>query len=237
MELSLKELRQKLRSHANPAKAEVYKRFFKTGKGQYGHGDRFIGLTVPLQRSLAKQFVHLGLTDIDALLQSPIHEERLTALLILVAQYKKAPQRQRKVIFEFYLNRSARVNNWDLVDLSAYHIVGAHLEGQPHDILFKLARSKNLWKRRIAIVASFHNITRGKSEPTLILAAMLLKDKEELIHKAVGWMLREVGKRVGRDVLEDFLCRNYKHMPRVMLRYAIERLPLERRIAYLKAEL
>ncbi len=233
----LSQLRQELRAHADPAKAEVLKKFFKTGKGEYGHGDRFIGLTVPRQRSIARQYLHLTLKDVALLLDSPIHEERLTAVLILVAQFKVADDKKRKVIFEFYLKKAARINNWNLVDLSAYHIVGAYLDGKTHDILFKLARSSNLWKRRIAIVASFYNICKRKSEPTLILAGMLLKDKQDLIHKAVGWMLREVGKRVGQDVLEDFLCRNYKHMPRVMLRYAIERLPEGRRKAYLNAEL
>lgn len=224
-------------AHADPAKAEGMKKFFKTGKGAYGHGDRFLGVTVPQQRSIVKHYLHLSLKDISFLLNSPTHEERLTAVLILVAQFKKADPKGRKAVYEFYLKKAARINNWDLVDASAYHIVGSYLDGKPHDILFKLARSSNLWKRRIAIVASFHNICKRKSEPTLIIAGMLLKDKQELIHKAVGWMLREVGKRVGMDVLEDFLCRKYKHMPRVMLRYAIERLPEQRRKEYLQAEI
>lgn len=233
----LSQLRLELRKHASLTKARIAQRFFKTAKGEYGYGDRFLGVAVPTQRRIAKEFLHLEFKDIQELLKSPIHEERLIALIILVHQFKHAKGQKRKLIYEFYLKNAARVNNWDLVDTSAHHIVGAYLDGKKHDILFSLARSSNLWKRRIAIVATFHFIRHGKSQPTLSLAKLLLKDKEELMHKAVGWMLREVGKRAGRDRMEDFLCREYKKMPRVMLRYAIEHLSPQRRKAYLHAEL
>jgi 3-methyladenine DNA glycosylase AlkD len=237
MPSDIQQLRKDLKSKASKAKAEVARKFFKTGIGQYGHGDKFIGVTVPEQRAISKNYLHLTIKEIGALLDSPIHEERLTALLVLVAQYKNADSKKRHDIFKFYLKKAERVNNWDLVDLSAYHIVGAHITDDDYKILLKLARSKNLWKRRIAMVATFKHICDGKSEPTFQLAQILFKDPEELMHKAAGWMLREVGKRVSRDKMEDFLCRNYQKMPRIMLRYAIEHLPPARRKAYLDAEI
>ncbi len=231
------QLRKDLKTKSNPARAIISQKFFKTGKGEYGHGDVFIGVTVPVQRTIASKYLHLSLKDIGTLLDSHIHEERLTAILILVAQFNKGTEKQRKAIYQFYLKKAPRINNWDLVDASAYQIVGAYLNHKNHEVLLKLARSKSLWKRRIAIVACFHTIRQGKKEPTLTVASMLLKDDQELIHKAAGWMLREVGKRVGMDIMEDYLCRNYKKMPRVMLRYSIERLSPERRKAYLQAEI
>ena len=233
---NLSQLRKDLKAQAKPTKALAALKFFKTAKGQYGYGDKFIGVTVPEQRQISKNYLHLSLNDISTLLDSPIHEERLTSLLILVAQYQRADEKKRHDIFKFYLKKAERVNNWDLVDLSAYHIVGAHLTDNDYKILITLARSKNLWKRRIAMVATFKHICDGKSEPTFQLAKLLFKDPEELMHKAAGWMLREVGKRVSRDKMEDFLCRNYQRMPRLMLRYAIEHLSPARRKAYLEAE-
>lgn len=234
---SILQLRQELRAKAKPSKALLAQKFFKTAKGQYGYGDKFIGVTVPEQRAISKNYLHLTFKEITTLLDSAIHEERLTALLILVAQYKKSDAKKRHDIFKFYLKKAERVNNWDLVDLSAYHIVGAHLTNDDFKVLLQLARSKNLWKRRIAMVATFKHICDGKSEPTFQLAKLLFKDPEELMHKAAGWMLREVGKRVSRDKMEDFLCRNYQRMPRIMLRYAIEHLSPARRKAYLNAEM
>lgn len=213
------------------------KRFFKTAPGQYGHGDEFLGITVPVQREIARQFADLPLKDISLLLHSAIHEERLTALIILVEQFKTAPTARRAEIFEFYLAHALRVNNWDLVDASAHHIVGAHLHGgkdKSFALLKRLARSKNLWERRIAMVATWHSIQKGDHEPALTIAALLLEDEEDLMHKAAGWMLREVGKRASQEALEGFLQRHHKVMPRTMLRYAIERFPEPQRQKYLR---
>ena len=236
MSALLIQLRKTLRFQADPKKAEISKRFFKTGKGAYAQGDRFLGVTVPQQRRIAKQFPDLTFKDLSVLLNSPIHEERLTAILILVEQFKNGNKLKRKAVYEFYLKKAARINNWDLVDVSAYHIVGAYLDGKYMAVLTRLAHSKILWKRRIAIVATFYDIQKGRSQPTLMLAEIFLKDKEDLMHKATGWMLREVGKRVSSQILEDFLCRFYKRMPRTMLRYSIERLPPHRRKVYLSRE-
>ncbi len=230
----LKQLRNSLQEQADPDKARFLKTFFKTGPGQYGEGDVFLGITVPAQRAIVRDFAALPLGDIQALLNSSLHEERLTALIILVGQFKKADEKGRERIYRFYLKNAARVNNWDLVDSSAHHIVGAHLEGKSHAILKELARSPMLWERRIAMVATFYHIHKGRSEPALSIARMLLKDEEDLMHKAVGWMLREVGKRASLADLEAFLRRHHQEMPRTMLRYAIERFPEAKRKAYLK---
>ena len=214
---------------ANPDRAHISQRFFKTGPGEYGEGDRFVGLTVPQVRKLAKQYRQLSLTETKRLLCSPIHEERLLALLILVGAFAKADEAGQRRIYEFYLRSTKFINNWDLVDCSAEHIVGAHSRSR----LSQLARSKSLWERRIAVLATLHFIKRGEFAPTLAIARQLLRDREDLIHKAVGWMLREVGKR-DLPVEEAFLRQHYRQMPRTMLRYAIERLPEARRQCYLK---
>ncbi len=208
-------------------------RFFKTGKGQYGEGDQFIGITVPDTRIVAEKFIHLSFPDIQSLLDSPIHEERLTALLILVGQYKKGDEQARKNIFDFYLKNTSRVNNWDLVDLSADKIVGAHLEKEKNrKLLDTLSRSSNLWKKRIAIVSTFHFIRKNEFADTFRITDTLMKDSHDLLHKACGWMLREVGKR-DEEELKAFLKKHYKIMPRTMLRYAIERFPPALRKKYL----
>ncbi len=233
--MSLEELRQTIKKSANPAQAKILSRFFKTGRGEYGEGDEFLGIKVPISRSIAKQFKDLTLTEIQELLNSPIHEERLIALFILIEHFKKADEHIKKIIFNFYLRNTKRVNNWDLVDLSAERIIGVYLLDKDNNVLFKLARSKNLWEKRIAIMSTFHFIKNGNYETTLAIADMLLKDEHDLIHKAVGWMLREIGNR-NLKVEETYLKEHYKTMPRTMLRYAIEKFPEKKRQAYLKGD-
>jgi len=233
MAASFTQVRRALRTHADPAKAKLLKTFFKTGKGQYGEHDKFWGIPVPVLRTVARQFTQLPLRDISVLLKSPVNEERMTALLILVGQYNAGNSRQRQNIYKFYLRRAARINNWNLVDASAHHIVGAHLHGKDKAVLKRLARSEILWERRIAMVATWHDIQKGEHDTALVIAEILLDDAHDLMHKAVGWMLREVGKRSSQQALEDFLRRHHKAMSRTTLRYAIERFPLSKRRAYL----
>ena len=227
----LDDLRRRLRKLANRERATHSLRFFKTAPGQYGHGDKFLGLTVPEMRKLVREFRELPLAAADALLASAWHEERLIALLVMVEQYRRSSA-ARPAIYRLYLQRTDRINNWDLVDASAPYIVGAHLEERSRKPLYRLARSKSLWERRIAIVATQHFIRRNDFEDTLAIARLLLGDKHDLIHKATGWMLREVGKRDER-ALRAFLDEHAAAMPRTMLRYAIERLADRRR--YLSA--
>lgn len=229
----LSDIKQEFKNLANPAKAEVLKRFFKTGKGQYGEGDIFLGIKVPVQRKVAKAFKDLALVDIKKLLNSPIHEERLVSLLIIIEQYQKADEILKKELYEFYLKNTRQVNNWDLVDLSAPKIVGDYLLNQPRDILYKLAKSKNLWEKRISIVSTWTLIREHQFEETLAISEILLNDKHDLIHKAVGWMLREVGKK-DQAVEEEFLKKYSKTMPRTMLRYSIERFSVEKRKLYMQ---
>jgi len=229
----LKALKRDLRAAASREKAAVLRRFFRTGPGGYAEGDVFIGVTVPRQRAIAQRHSILAFTDLAVLLRSPIHEERMTALLILTYRAARADAEDRRRILDFYLTHLDAVNNWDLVDLSADKIVGAALDGHAGDALARMARSRNMWERRIAMVATFHFIKQHRADEALRVARLLLHDEHDLIHKAVGWMLREVGKRCSRDTLESFLKPRYRSMPRTMLRYAIERLPDERRAAYL----
>lgn len=230
------EFQKELRSLANPEKAILLAGFFKTGKGQYGEGDKFLGVTVPQTRTVTRRYAELSLNEIGKILQSKFHEERLGALLILVSQYKKRDKKVQEKIFKFYLKNTEHINSWDLVDLSAHHIVGAHLANKPKTLLFKLTESKLLWERRIAMVGTFFDISNGKSETALAVAEKLLGDKEDLMHKAVGWMLREVGKRCSQEIEEKFLQKHYKKLSRTTLRYAIERFPEQKRKAYLKGE-
>jgi 3-methyladenine DNA glycosylase AlkD len=229
----LEELRSELHKLASPRRAQASAWFFKTGPGQYGEGDRFIGVTVPEQRSLAKRYKDLSLADTKSLLHSKIHEERLLALFILVGQFEKADQTRRKKIYDFYLSNTKFVNNWDLVDSSAPYIVGSYLDEKPKDILRKLALSSSVWERRIAMVSTGYYINKGEAELALEIAEILLQDKHDLIQKAVGWMLREIGKKCGREVLESYLNKYSPIMPRTMLRYAIEHFPAEKRQNYL----
>jgi len=227
------EIQKELASLADPRHAAVLQRFFKTGPGQYGEGDRFRGIRVPVLRKVARKYRHLSLAEAEQLLQSAFHEDRLLALLILIDHYYRRDDAFRDEIHRFYLDHTGWVNNWDLVDASAPHLVGHYLMDRSKDLLIRLAASRVLWERRMAIIATFHFIKQGDFDDTLRVARLLLGDPEDLIHKAVGWMLREVGKR---DVTaaEAFLEAHYRKMPRTMLRYAIERLPEARRQAYLK---
>ncbi len=227
---------KEMRALANPEKAILLARFFKTGKGQYGEGDKFLGLTVPQTRMTVKKYLDLSLKELEKILQSKFHEERLGALFVLVSQFKKGDRKVQEKIFKFYLKNTEHINSWDLVDLSAHHIVGAHLADKPKDLLFKLAVSESLLERRIAMVATFFDIAKEKSETALAVAEKLLDDKEDLMHKAVGWMLREVGKRCSQKIEEEFLKKHYSRMPRTTLRYAIERFPEQKRKAFLKGE-
>ncbi len=224
-----------LNAKSNPGKAIFLKRFFKTGKGEYGHGDRFIGVTVPEQRAIAKNYLDLELTTLDRLLDSSIHEYRLTALLILTYQFKKGSDTTRRNIYRHYLTKTDRINNWDLVDASARDIVGEYLLLHPEKkkILHTLVRSHNLWERRIAIVATFACIRAGQFDDTLKLSKLLMTDTHDLIHKAVGWMLREVGKR-NKQTLLGFLDAYAGVMPRTALRYALEHCTPEEKSYYMK---
>lgn len=226
----LENIKSDLRALANKEKAKILAGFFKTGPGQYGEGDIFLGVMVPQQRKVAKKYCDLSLSEAEKLLHSKEHEFRLTALLILVDQYKKVASgsdfTRQKEIFDIYLANTKWINNWDLVDLSAPQIVGSFLVNKDkvgaQKLLAKLAHSKNLWERRVAIISTFAFIRNGDHKLTFEIARLLLKDKHDLIHKAVGWMLREVGKRCGRATEMSFLNKHHKKMPRTTLRYAVE---------------
>jgi 3-methyladenine DNA glycosylase AlkD len=227
-----------LQKYYNPERAKTAAWFFKTGKGGYSEGDQFLGATVPSTRIVCKEFKDLPLSEVDKLLASPIHDHRLGAVIILVNQYKKAkkdPARQ-DAIFELYVKRvhAGNVNNWDIVDTSAAYIIGPHEEAGDRKLLFKLAQSDNLWHKRIGIMSAFWYTQHGDFGTTIKLAELLLHDAHDLIHKAVGWQLREVGKRGGRDLLLNFLDKHASTMPRTALRYAIEHLPPEQRSHYMQ---
>ncbi|MBU2102743.1 MAG: DNA alkylation repair protein [Candidatus Omnitrophota bacterium] len=226
-------IKQELRSYARPEKARILARFFKTGPGEYAEGDVFIGVMVPQIRMVVNEYCDVPLESVKRLLTSKIHEERLCALLILVKQYKNAGEQGKKDVYELYCTHTRFINNWDLIDLTAKHIVGAFLFDKDKKPLYVLARSKMLWERRIAILATFHCIERKEFDDAFALALLLLSDTHDLIQKAVGWMLREIGKRDMRAE-EVFLKKYYRIMPRTMLRYAIERFPERKRQAYLK---
>lgn len=225
MPSAYRQLLGELDAAADPERAANLSWFFKTGKGEYGEGDRFIGITVPTLRKIALRYRDLSLKDIARLLASPVHEHRSAALEILVTQYEREPSQE---IFGFYLANTACINNWDLVDASAREIVGAHLMDRPRDILDRLAVSESLWERRIAIVATMAFLKRGKTRDTYRIAQKLLGDRHDLIHKAVGWALREAG-RLSRPELLRFIQKHYVKMPRTALRYAIEHFPPEER--------
>jgi 3-methyladenine DNA glycosylase AlkD len=231
----LKYLLQDFEQKKNPSKAKLLSGFFKTGKGEYGEGDIFLGLTVPEQRILAKKYIDLSLGDIQTLLDSKIHEHRLTGLIILTYQYErikkektndKEKTKKQKIIFDFYLKNTRNINNWDLVDLSSHEIIGDYLKDKDRTartILYKLAKSNNLWEKRIAMISTFPFIRNKDFEDSLAIGEILLHDDHDLIHKAVGWMLREVGKR-DEKTLTTFLEKHCKTMPRTALRYSLERL-------------
>lgn len=233
--LDHRQLHRELTGLADPAKAEHAHRFFKSGPGEYGEGDRFLGIRVPPLRQLARQYRDLPQAEVLKTLQSPWHEERLAALLIWVLQFPRASLPDQQQIYRSYLAHTHYINNWDLVDVSAPPIVGAWLFARKRMPLLRLAKSSCLWDRRIAMLATFYFIRQHQFEDTLALAEILVHDPEDLMHKAVGWMLREVGNR-DREVEEQFLMRHLATMPRTMLRYAIERFPEEKRQRYLKGD-
>ena len=233
--MSINTIRQALQSHADPVRAEHSKRFFKTGAGQYGEGDIFIGVTVPLMRKIARTHRTLARADIEKLLYSKIHEERFLSLCILVLQFQKGEEKEQADIYRYYMAHTKQVNNWDLVDSSASYIAGAYLYEREKTVLYRLAHSTNLWERRIGIVATHFFIRKKSYATTLAIAEELLGDRHDLIHKAVGWMLREVGKQEEK-VLRDFLDRHAAHMPRTALRYALERLDTPVRVHYMGAK-
>jgi len=226
-------LRLDLRKYSSKQKAKILKRFFKTGPGEYAQGDIFIGITVPRLRILSYRYQDLAFNEILELLKSRIHEERFLALLILMLKYRKVNLTGKQKIYKTYLSHSKYVNNWDLVDVSAKQIVGNFLEDKNRAPLYELANSSSLWEKRIAIISTFHFIENSDFKDTLKIAKILILDSHDLIQKAVGWMLREVGKR-DRCCEEKFLRKYYRTMPRTMLRYAIERFKEPKRQAYLK---
>lgn len=228
----LEQIKKDINKLKNPEKAKILSRFFKTGKGEYGEGDVFFGLTALQQRQIAKNYFDMDLADIEKLLSSRIHEHRWTALVILVGKYKKANTLNKKKIFDFYLKNTKNINNWDLVDISAHHILGNYLNDKGGSVLYKLAKSNNLWERRMSIIATYYFIRNNEFGDTLKISEILLNDKHDLIHKAVGWMLREVGKR-DQETEERFLKKHSERMPRTMLRYAIEKFNGNKRKYYL----
>lgn len=232
MMTSLSALKKKVRTKAKKDRAKTNAWFFKTGKGEYGEGDKFLGLTMPEQRAVARQFRDLSLKEVERLLKGVWHEERMIGLLILVHRYEAGTEVEKEKIFAYYIKHRHAVNNWDLVDVTTPSIIGDFLYTRNKDLLYTYARSKNLWERRIAIVATYPFIKRGLLQDTFRISKLLLNDTEDLIHKAVGWMLREVGKQ-DRKKLERFLTKHIQELPRTTLRYAIEHFPEEKRQEYL----
>lgn len=233
--ISVKTIRTEVRSLGDPVRAEHALRYFKTGPGEYGEGDRFLGLRMPQIRALVKRYGVVSPAIIKSLLKSKWHEERMLALLLMVHRYKKCDETEQEKLYHLYLDSTAYINNWDLVDLSARDISGAWLYTRSRKPLYELAKSDSLWERRIAILSTFHFIGKNDFDDALKLARLLLKDEHDLIHKAVGWMLREIGKR-DRKREEEFLLKHYRNMPRTMLRYAIEHFPEKRRKTYLRGK-
>jgi 3-methyladenine DNA glycosylase AlkD len=226
---------ERLEAHRSPEELEKVQRYFKSGEGQYGEGDVFIGVRMGQVFGLAKEFIEMPPGELEKLLESPVHEARAGALSIMGKQAarKKTPERRRKELFELYLRRHDRINNWDLVDLGARYVVGGYLSDKPRDVLYELARSRNLWERRTAIIATGYFIREGDLADTFGIAEILVDDDHDLIHKATGWMLREAGKR-DRQRLLGFLDQHAATMPRTLLRYAIERLDRDQRDHYLR---
>ena len=230
-------IKSELKKHARPNKIAIYKNFFKTGKGEYGEGDEFIGVTVPDTRKIAQSFTNIKRKDLISLLNSKIHEERMCGLMILTYQYASTKDiSEHKSIVEFYIKNRYASNNWDLIDCIVDRILGPWLIDKDKDLIYDYAKSLNLWERRISIITTFHFIKNNKFEDTIKISEILLNDKHDLIHKAVGWMLREMGKRDKKE-LENFLKKHYKTMPRTMLRYSIEKFPENIRKKYLKGEI
>lgn len=236
MKQKAEDLIKEINQFRDNKKAKKTSQFFKTGKGEYSEGDKFIGVSVPICRKIAKKYSNLELQQIIKLLKSPIHEIRQTSLFILTCQYQKGDWQKKQTIYHIYLENIQYINNWDLVDLSAHKIVGDYLIDKNKDVLYQLAKSENLWQKRIAVIATFAFIKKKKYQPGLKISQMLLNDQHDLIHKAIGWMLREIGKQDFK-IENRFLKKYYKKMPRTMLRYAIEKFPEKLRQKYLKSKL
>ncbi|MEE2961968.1 MAG: DNA alkylation repair protein [Myxococcota bacterium] len=232
-QFSVKTIQKEFRALGDEKIAEHSKGFFKTGKGQYGEGDKFLGIRMPVIRKQAKGYGDCSLEQVSKILESPYHEERMLAVVMLVDRFKNADEEGQKTIYDIYLGNAQYVNGWDLVDISAPPIAGGYLENRDRSVLYELAKSTDLWKRRIAIVATFFFIRRNDFKDVVAISTILRDDSEDLIHKAVGWMLREMGKR-DMDVERKFLKKNYRKMPRTMLRYAIEKFPEDERQGYLR---
>lgn len=234
--MTANDVKTALEKHASTDDAGFLQRFFKTGKGQYGEGDVFIGVRVPATRQVCKQFQALPLPEVQKLLDSPVHEYRLAAVIILAYAYAKASEQEQQIIYDVYLKNvyAGRINNWDIVDVTAPHIVGAHLQNRSRDVLYKLARGDTIWQKRVAIISTFRFLAAGDPSTSLDMAEILLHDPHDLIQKAVGWTLREVGKRVDEQLLIAFLDQHAHDMPRTALRYAIERLSPELKAHYMK---
>lgn len=237
----MEDLEKELKKYSNKEKAQLLQRFFKTGKGDYGEGDIFLGIVVPNLRKISKAFwKNVSMENIQELLNSRVHEKRLIGLFMLIEKYKEAKKDKNKEkireIFNFYLANTKNINNWDLVDLSAPNILGDYLLDKERKVLYELVKSNNLWEKRISILSTFTFIRNKDFKDSLKLAEILIQDKHDLIHKAVGWMLREIGKR-NQDIEENFLKKYYKTMPRTMLRYAIEKFDEEKRQKYLKGQI
>ena len=231
--MTVAKLKNSLKNLAEPKRAEVLLRFFQTQKGGYGEGDQFLGVTVPNQRKVAKKFDTLTSPDLKKLLQSSIHEHRLTSLFIMIRQFERGNHKQKKQLIDLYKKNLRYVNNWDLVDSSAPYLLGSFLRTRSKNILYQYARSPNLWRRRVGILSTFGFIKQGEYKDALAIANILLNDEHDLIHKAVGWMLREIGK-LDKEELVAFLEKHYDTMPRTMLRYAIEKLNQKERAHYMK---
>ncbi|MCD4760123.1 DNA alkylation repair protein [archaeon] len=231
----IQQIKQELQKSANLEKAKIYMRFFKTGPKQYGEGDQFLGLTMPEQRVIAKKYINISLEVLQELITSSYHEHRMTALIILTYKYKKADEDTKKEIYDFYIKNYNSINNWDLVDVTAPNIVGEYLLDRKSRkrILYEFATSDHLWKKRIAIISTFTFIRNNDFQDTINISEILLQDKHDLIHKAVGWMLREMGKKDEKQLI-NFLDKHYKIMPRTMLRYSLEKLSEEQRKHYMK---
>jgi 3-methyladenine DNA glycosylase AlkD len=235
MKCSSDEIRKTLRAFSSSKKAKDLQRFFKTDKGEYGEGDVFIGVVVPDTRKVAREFRDADIGSVKGLLHSKVHEERLVALLILVEKFAKGDEKTRTAVFTTYLENTNGVNNWDLVDLSAPRVVGRYLLDKDKSVLYRLAKSSSLWERRIAIISTAAFIDRGQLDDTFAISELLLSDGHDLIHKAVGWMLREAGKRDEKR-LKEFLKRNYQRLPRTALRYAIEKFSEPERKKFLNGD-
>lgn len=234
--MKVKELQGEFRTHADPEDARNLSRFFKTGPGDYGEGDCLLGIRIPVIRKFTKKYAQeTSFSVIKSLLKSRYHEERLLALLIMVHIFKRSDSEEQKSLYDIYLSHTKYINNWDLVDLSAEHIIGGWLYSRKRDILYQLADSDSLWERRISILATFYFIKKNDFNDTILIAETLRSDSHDLIHKAVGWMLREVGNR-DLGVEEKYLKSCYNELPRTMLRYAVERFPEPLRLAYLKGK-